>query len=97
MTNELASWNLRIDEMANQCQALTVQLLMGLRSKVLAHRHTISSVLDALSLLDLLSGYVAYMNAKTGFTNFARPIICPYAGVQLLHKPVKLNIVGALF
>jgi DNA mismatch repair ATPase MutS len=84
MTNKLASWNLRIEEVASQCQKLTVQLLMGLRSKMLSHRQRICSMLDALTLLDFLSGYVSYMTSTASCKSFTRPVICPIAGKFLL-------------
>lgn len=80
MSDALATWNLRIEEAAKECQVLTTQLLMGLRDELLSRRKAIYALLDTLALLDFLSGYVEYMHANKDHAAFCRPTICAQTG-----------------
>lgn len=92
MTNELARWNLQLEEAANECRVLTVQMLSGLQQQLAQHRPYICMLLDALTLLDFLSGYVAFMDARLG-TSFCRPALCPHVGAA---NPAPLSIADLL-
>lgn len=83
MTNTLSAWNLQLDEAANECQALTMQMLTGLQEELASKRSYICMLLDALTLLDLLSGAVAFMAGRKHAATFCCPHICSQAGGSL--------------
>jgi MutS domain V len=83
MTNDLASWNLQLDEAAKECQVLTMQMLSGLEEQLAQRRMYVCMLLDALTLLDLLSGFVAYMTDRKSSAAFCRPVISSQKGARL--------------
>lgn len=85
MSNALSAWNLQLDEAAKECQALTMQMLMGLQQELAAKRNCICMLLDALTLLDFLSGAVAFMKSRQQAAAFCRPQVSLRAGAHLLH------------
>lgn len=90
MSDAVATWNLRIEEAAKECQVLTTQLLLGLREELLSRRPAICALLDTLALLDFLSGYVAYMHAQKEHAAFCRPVICAQTGTYLQASCISL-------
>jgi hypothetical protein len=80
MTHNLAACNLQLNEASTECQVLTAQLLSGLQQELASRWPYICMLLDALTLLDLLSGFVAFMTAQKDSTGFCRPTLCPQKG-----------------
>ena len=79
MTNKLNAWNLQLNEAAKECQALTMQILLGLSEELTSRRPFVCMLLDAVSLLDFLSGYVAYMTARKDQTSYCQPMLSEHA------------------
>lgn len=84
MTNELSQWNASIKRTADDCSVLASQILAGLQESIEQCRGNLVQALDSISLLDFLSGYVAYMHSRQEVTTYCRPVISPHAGASLL-------------
>lgn len=85
MTNELSEWNASIKRTADDCSVLASQILAGLQENVEQCHGNLVQVLDSISLLDFLSGYVAYMHSQQDITTYCRPVLSPHAGASLLQ------------
>lgn len=81
MTNELAEWNANIKRAADDCCVLASQILAALQVDVEKHRNHLVQALDSIALLDLLSGYVAYMHSQETVP-FCRPQLSAQPGVM---------------
>eukprot|EP00892_Ulva_mutabilis_P010806 jgi/Ulvmu1/8098/UM004_0337.1 len=80
MTNELAEWNANIKRAADDCCVLASQILAALQNDIETHRNHLVQALDSIALLDMLSGYVAYMHSQQDTTAFCRPVLSAQPG-----------------
>lgn len=78
----LSSWNQQIHSKSSDCEVLTLQILLGLQSTLAPYRPAICVLLDALALLDMLSGFVQYAAhvESQGPTTFIPPGLVDHPG-----------------
>lgn len=80
MTHELAEWNEHLNHAAQECAMLSSQVLVSLQEAIEQRLSDLLQVLDSLALLDLLSGFVSYMQARKATCSFCRPTLCQQSG-----------------
>jgi DNA mismatch repair protein MutS len=66
-------------------QVLTLQILLGLQAELAAKRPMICMLLDSLALLDVLSGFVKYMEVQS-HVSFAAPSLAPRPGTLSIQQ-----------
>jgi hypothetical protein len=80
MTNELAEWNEQINNAAHECGVLASNVLMTVQEAIEQQSSKLMQVLDSLALLDMLSGFVSYMESRKAFGPFCRPKLSSLKG-----------------
>lgn len=93
MTHELAEWNDHLNHAAQECAMLASQVLVSLQDAIEKRMSDLLQVLDSLALLDVLSGFVAYMQSQSSMCSFSRPTLCKERGPEtaLTIKTVRLR------
>jgi DNA mismatch repair ATPase MutS len=86
MSHALAEWNEHLNHAAQECVMLASQVLISMQVVIEQRLSDLLQVLDSVALLDMLSGFVAYMQSRKAMCSFCRPTLCQESGSMLLNS-----------